>query len=145
MDRALQPVLAAGAEVDEAVQRAMGVDAEYSVGRFIGRGEVLWSRWTLPAPFSGGPLDASAVLAEARYRLIPGVHVAARAERLGFGDVRSNGVRDTWDAPVKRFEVGAGWSIQRNLMLKTSWQRNLRDGGRIRHDSLGAAQITYWF
>ena len=64
---------------------------------------------------------------------------------LGFSDVQSDGVRETWDAPVKRFEVGAGWSIQRNVMLKVSWQRNLRDGGRVRHDSFGAAQIVYWF
>jgi hypothetical protein len=145
MDRALQPVLAEGTQVDDAAQRALGADAEYSAGRFIGRGEVLWSQWTLPLPFNAGPLGASSVLAEARYRLMPGVHVAARAERLGFSNVRSEAVREAWDAPVKRFEVGAGWSIQRNVMLKVSWQRNLRDTGRIRHDSLGAAQIAYWF
>jgi hypothetical protein len=145
MNRALQPLLTAGAQVDDATQRAIGVDAEYSAGRFIGRGEVLWSKWILPTPFTGGPLRASSVMAEARYRLIPGVHVAARAERLGFGDIWSDGVREAWDAPVRRFELGAGWSVQRNVMLKASWQRNLRDAGRIRHDSLGAAQIAYWF
>ncbi len=134
MDRALQPVLTGGAQVDEAVQRALGLDAEYSAGRFIGRGEVIWSRWTLPMPFTGGPLRASSVLAEARYRLIPGVHVAARAERLGFQRVQFDTVREAWDAPVMRLEVGAGWSIQRNVMLKTSWQRNVRDAGRVRHD-----------
>jgi hypothetical protein len=145
MNRALQPFLTEGAQVDDAIQRAIGVDAEYSAGRFIGRGEVLWSQWMLPTSLAGGPLRASSVLAEARYRLIPGVHVAARVERLGFSDVRSGDVREVWDAPVKRFEVGAGWSIQRNVMLKASWQRNLRDAGRIRHDSFGIAQIAYWF
>lgn len=144
MSRTLQPALTNDAEVEDAVQRGLGVDAEYSRGRFIGRGEVLWSRWSLPEPFDGGPLKAMSLRAEARYRLFPGIHVAARAEHLGFS--RITGVmRAPWDAPVKRFEVGAGWSVVRNVMLKASWQRNLRDAGRIRRDSLGAAQIVYWF
>jgi hypothetical protein len=145
MDRGLQPVLTQGAQVDDAVQRAVGLDAEYSVGRFLGRSEVLWSEWTMPSPFTGGPLRASSALGEARYRLIPGVHVAARAERLGFGEVLSGAAFEAWDAPVTRVEVGAGWSIQRNVMIKASWQRNWREAGRVRHDSLGVAQIAYWF
>ena len=30
-------------------------------------------------------------------------------------------------------------------MLKGSWQRNGRDGGRVRRDSLFAGQVLYWF
>jgi hypothetical protein len=144
MSRALQPALTEGARVEDAVQRGLGFDAEYSIGRFVGRGEVLWSRWTLPAPFSGGPLKAAAVFGEARYRLIPGVHLAARAEHLDFSQITGSH-RNSWDAPVKRFEVGAGWSIVRNVMIKASWQRNLRDAGRVRRETLGATQIVYWF
>jgi hypothetical protein len=144
MSRTLQPVLTEGAHVDDATQRAFGIDAEYSRGRFIGRGETIWSRWLLPEPFSGGPLQATSVMGEARYRLFPGIHVAARAEHLGFSRI-TGWVRTPWEAPVKRFEVGAGWSVQRNVMLKTSWQRNLRAAGRVRRDSMGAAQIVYWF
>jgi hypothetical protein len=145
LNRSLQPALPAGADVDDATQRAFGVDAEYSAGRFIGRTEVLWSEWTLPAPFEGGPLKAAAVLGEARYRLVPGVHVAARAEHLTFDTIASGATLETWDAPVTRYELGAGWTVMRNVMIKGSWQRNYRDGGRIRHDSMGAAQVVYWF
>jgi hypothetical protein len=144
MSRSLEPELTNGAEAEDAMQRGLGIDTEYSRGRFIGRGEVIWSRWTLPEPFQGGPLNATAVLGEARYRLLPGIHVAARAEHLGFSRVTGS-ERRAWDAPVKRFEVGAGWSLQRNVMLKASWQRNLRDAGRVRRDTLGAAQLVYWF
>lgn len=145
MSRTLRDVVAAGANIDDATQRAVGIDAEYSAGRFIGRGEVLWSRWTLPAPFNGGPLDANSMLAEARYRVIPGVHVAARAEHLGFSTIAAGPVREAWDGPVTRYELGAGWALQRNVMIKGSWQRNLREAGRVRHDTLGAAQLVYWF
>ena len=144
MSRTLQPALTGGAKVDDALQRGLGLDAEYSIGRFVGRGELLWARWTLPMPFTGGPLKATSVFGEARYRVLPGVHVAARAEHLGFSQITGSR-RDHWDAPVKRFEVGAGWSMLRNVMIKASWQRNLRDAGRVQHDSFGAAQIVYWF
>jgi hypothetical protein len=144
MSRTLQPALTGGAKVDDAVQRGLGLDAEYSIGRFVGRGELLWARWTLPTPFTGGPLKATSVFGEARYRVLPGVHVAARAEHLGFSQITGS-LRDHWDAPVKRFEVGAGWSVLRNVMIKASWQRNLRDAGRVQHDSFGAMQLVYWF
>jgi hypothetical protein len=47
---------------------------------------------------------------------------------------------------VTRVEAGAGYSIQRNLLLKLSVQYNTRDGGvlqRIEH--LGAGQVVFWF
>jgi hypothetical protein len=54
-------------------------------------------------------------------------------------------LRERWEAPIKRLEVGTGWALQRNLMVKASLQRNVRDGGRVRSNTLGAAQIVYWF
>jgi hypothetical protein len=51
-----------------------------------------------------------------------------------------------WDAPVTRAEIGAGYSVQRNLLLKLSYQHNRRDGGRLAPVAhLTAAQIVYWF
>jgi len=31
------------------------------------------------------------------------------------------------------------------VTLKASVQRNVRDGGRIRRDTLAAMQVVYWF
>jgi hypothetical protein len=53
--------------------------------------------------------------------------------------------RTSWDAPVNRVEVGAGYLIQRNVKLKTSYQYNWRDGGRVRREGCLAAQLAYWF
>jgi hypothetical protein len=51
-----------------------------------------------------------------------------------------------WDAPVTRAEVGTGYSLQRNLLLKLAFQHNRRDGGRLeRVDNFGAAQLVFWF
>jgi hypothetical protein len=133
--------------IEDRVQEAVGVDAEYSAGRFLGRTEMIWSRWTVPLTLARSDiaLTATSLLAEARYRILPGLHLAGRAERLGFNRLASSSGLQAWEAPVRRFEVGAGYAVVRNVMLKASWQRNLRPGGRVRTDDLAALQAVYWF
>jgi DNA-binding winged helix-turn-helix (wHTH) protein len=48
-------------------------------------------------------------------------------------------------APVTRLEIGGGYSIQRNLVFKVSYQHNTREGGRVRALNLPAAQMVFWF
>jgi hypothetical protein len=148
ISRSVQTALAAGRDVRDGVQEALGVDAEYSAGHFLARSEVIWSQWTLPIALASDrntALTATAYLAEARYRLLPGMHVAGRIERLGFSRLRTAAAMLPWDAPVRRFELGVGYSVIRNIMVKASWQRNFRDGGRVRDEGLGALQVVYWF
>jgi hypothetical protein len=143
----LETVLAAGSRVEDSVQKAVGVDAEYSAGRFLGRSEVIWSQWSVPMPSAAthARLSATSLLAEGRYRILPGVHVAARAERLGFSRLQTTAGLQSWEAPVRRYEIGAGYSVTRNVLVKGSWQRNLRQGGRVVLDTIGALQVVYWF
>ncbi|MEW6320553.1 MAG: hypothetical protein AB1635_05645 [Acidobacteriota bacterium] len=146
--RELQASLAAGADVADGVQTGVAVDVEYSVGRFLARGEVMRSAWSLPAVPTlrlSDPLTATAAIVEGRYRLWPGVHVAGRVERLDFSTVSSPTRTAEWEAPVDRVELGTGWSVVRNVQVKVSWQRNLRSGGRVRHDTIVAGQLVYWF
>ncbi len=148
LSRSLESAPGVERRVEDGVQQAVGIDAEYAQGRFLSRGEVLWSHWTLPVALTSEAaetLGATSILVEGRYRVWPGIHVAARAERLGFGRLSTATGLQAWEAPVKRFEVGTGYSVLRNVMVKASWQRNLRDGGRVRHDTLGALQVVYWF
>jgi hypothetical protein len=144
----LEDALPEGRAVTDGVQQAIGVDAEYSQGRFLGRSEVIWSRWSLPLTSIDADdpqLEATSLMAEARYRILPGVHLAARAERLGFSRVTTPTGPLAWEAPLRRLEIGAGYAIIRNVIVKASWQRNVRDGGRVRRDTLGALQLLYWF
>jgi hypothetical protein len=129
-------------------QKAAGLDLQWSAGHWIVRGEAVWSRWTLPALEATRieqPLDALGVFAETRYKLRPGLYVAARAERLGFSYVSSAAGRETWDAPVTRVEAGAGFSPRRHVLIKVSWQHNWRDGGSVRENDLVAGQVVLWF
>ena len=53
---------------------------------------------------------------------------------------------EPWDAPVTRVEVGGGYSLQRNLVFKLSYQHDRRDGGPLeRKATFVAAQLVYWF
>jgi hypothetical protein len=137
----------------EFTQTAWGGDVEYSRAHYLLRLETIVSRWRLPValPPPGQlpletPLTAVSLSGEGRYKLRPDFYVAARYDHLGFNELTGVGGSLPWDAPVSRIEVGGGYSIQRNLLLKASVQRDDRDGGRLlRSAQMFAAQLVYWF
>ena len=144
---ALRAVLP-GARTADYNQTALGGDIEYSRGYYIVRAETIISNWTLPVVRSsdtGLPLSAMATAVEGRYKIRPGLYAAARIDHLGFSEVAGATTRQSWDAPVTRWEIGGGYALQRNLLLKLEYQHNTRDGGRVTNLSLGAAQVVFWF
>lgn len=148
-DAAARGALGPGASGgDASTQTAWGGDVEYSRGYYLVRVETVFSRWTMPrvrAPFIDGPLGARATSIEGRYKIMPGLYAAARFDHLGFSTITGSTRRATWDAPVTRIEIGGGYSLQRNLMLKISYQYNRRDGGRLPGERLAASQLVFWF
>jgi hypothetical protein len=138
----------AGDTAERSQQIALGADAEYSAGPFLVRGEAIRSSWRLPefgALHLDEPLSTISSLLEGRYKISPGLYIAARGERLDFSRIRGTNGLTEWEAQTWRFEAGAGYSITRNIIAKGSFQRNGRDGGRVRRDALFAAQVIYWF
>jgi hypothetical protein len=129
-------------------QQALGLDAEYSAGHVVVRGEVVASRWDVPFQ-NGDPtlaLDALGTSLETRVALTPRWSVAVRGDRLGFSRVAgATGEVRTWDAPVRRVEGAVGYLLRRNVRLKAGYQYNWRDGGRERSIGLAGAQLLYWF
>lgn len=148
LNRALEHEVTDASSVSRARQLAVGGDAEYSAGRILIRGEVIRSAWSIPdvnSPVIGGDLIATSALIEGRYKVAPGLYLALRGDRIDFSEILGSRVRNTWDAETWRVEAGAGYSLTRTIMLKAAWQRNRRNGGRVRHDDLLAAQVLYWF
>jgi hypothetical protein len=133
-------------------QRAYGVDGEYSRGYFMMRGELVHSRWNIPAlnlPLIENPLTATSGYVEGRYRLTPRYFIAARGDRLTFSRITGQrffaGIPTPWDAPVTRIEGGGGVYILRNLVARAIVQRNLRDAGRVTNRTYVSGQLSYWF
>jgi hypothetical protein len=133
---------------DSYPQTALGVDAEYSRDHWLVRGEAIWSRWTMPFATEphGYDLKATGAFIEGRYRLTPRIFVASRLDRLTFSRLQVGPTwAPTWDAPVTRVEVDAGYYLQRNLVARIAVQANDRDGGRVRQRTYVSGQVAFWF
>jgi hypothetical protein len=130
------------------VQRANGVDVEYSRDHWLVRADAVLSQWQLPLasePLSHGRLKAIATSIEGKYAFLPGMYAAARAEHLAFSRIAGATRTAAWDAPVSRLEVGGGYYLRRNVIARVALQRNQREAGRVQRSTLLAAQLLYWF
>ncbi len=148
LDRAVAAILPPALAARSYRQEAWGVDAEYSRDHWLVRSELIWVDWDMPAlraPLITSPLRSRAVMVEGRYKLAPGLWVAARFDDLAFSDLQATGGTFTWDAPVRRLEVGAGYAVHRYVHVKASWQRNRRDGGVVHAQDFVAGQVLLWF
>ena len=136
---------------DDLAQTALGADVEYSRDHWLVRGELVWSRWRLPfitTPPEGPTVKALGSWVEGRYRFSPRWYAAARLDRLGFSKITGSafGGRSTpWDAPVRRFEAGAGYYVRRNVVARMTVQWNDRNAGRVHSKTFVAGQLGYWF
>jgi hypothetical protein len=129
-------------------QTAWGADAEYSRGYYLVRFEAIVSDWELPllrTPAIDRPLRAVSSSIEGRYKIRPGLYAAARFDHLTFSTVSGLQREDGWDAPVSRIEVGGGYSLQRNVVLKAAYQHNTRETARAGSADAAALQLVYWF
>ena len=142
---------ATAATTREWYQAAFGIDAEWSAGHWLARGEVIASRWEVPqvaAPRLPSHLDATTSMLEGRYRVHPRGWVALRAEHLRFSKIVGTvfaGRPTTWDGPVTRVEGGVGVVLTRQLTWKVAYQHAWRDAGRVRSPHLAATQLSFWF
>ena len=151
LSRLVTRTLPAALADDTYTQRAVGADAEISQGHWILRTEGVFSSWNLPAvasPRIDSRLGARALSVEGRYTLRPGLYVAGRADWLDFSDIQGSpslGGPMPWDAPVRRLEVGAGYYLRRNVVLKGVYQHNRRSGGFRESLRVPSVQLLYWF
>ena len=123
-------------------QRALGLDAELSRGHWLIRGEFIRNSWQVPTLAQN--LRAWSLSVESRYKILPGLFAAGRADRLSFDEVRSTRESEAWDAPVTRLEAGLGYYLRPNLLGKVAYQHNWREGGLVRRRGLLAAQLHFW-
>jgi hypothetical protein len=127
---ALEGVLAeAGLQAEQFRQAVWSVDVSYSRGHAVLFAEAMMNRWE--TPFLGEDLNVRGAYLEAKYTLSPRLYVAGRWSRLRFSDIAdpsdvdSDGhLREPWDYGVRQLELGAGYRINRNALLKAAYQFN---------------------
>ena len=112
------------------VVQAYGLDLEYGRGHWLARAEGIVSEWRIPLGSATQPLRSGVGSIEGRYAFRPGMYAAARIEHLAFSRIAGTSAVMAWDAPVTRLEIGGGYSVRRNIVVRGSWQHNQRDGGK---------------
>jgi hypothetical protein len=123
-------------------QRAYGLDAEYSRDHWLVRGEAVRETWQVPTLAS--TIGASSYFVEGTYKILPGLFAAARIDTLRFTNLVTTTQTRSWDAPITRFETGLGFYVQRNLLVKGTYQHNRRDGGLVQRRNLVTMQLHFW-
>lgn len=140
--------LVSGTAKPPSSQSVIGTDVELGLGRWLVRSEWIRAQFELPivaATPSNTQLDAWAGFIEGRYRLSPRWQLGVRADRLSFSRIQGTGAATTWDADVDRAEGIVGFRATRALELRGGWQKNWRDGGRVRAQGGPIASLLYWF
>jgi len=112
-----------GKDRDEFHQILYGIDATYSMGDLDLYFEAYQSEWQ--AHNIQGDLKTWAWYVEGKYTFVPGFYGALRFGREAFSSIRdSDGERKTWDRDVDRLEIGAGYWLKKNLLLRCEVERN---------------------
>ncbi|MBK8035865.1 MAG: hypothetical protein IPK22_01835 [Verrucomicrobiaceae bacterium] len=107
-------------------QTTLGLDSRWAHHHWMISGEVIATRFETA---SAGHLDALAWHLQARYKLAPGLWLAARGGQLLCNS--SNGPAGTpvrWSPDVWRVELALGWHLSPNILLKLDYSLTRTNG-----------------
>lgn len=120
---------AAGVDAGQFRQWVWGADVSYSRGHAILFAELAFNRWE--TPFLSADLDLLGGYIEAKYTLTPRFFVAGRWSRMVFSEISDPMDVDTdgrfsepWDYDVRQIELGVGYRLARNALLKATHEFN---------------------
>ena len=142
----------AGMRAESFRQSVFSADLAFSRGQAALFAEILHNRWA--TPFLVEPLDLWGSYIEAKYTLRPRIFVAGRWSRLKFskiadaGDLDQDGqFSEAWDFDVDQIELGLGYRVNRNAMIKATYEfnRTREIPGGDPSDDLAALQAVVFF
>lgn len=106
-------------------------------------GELIWSEFETPA---AGDLQTTSWFVGARWKASPRLSLAGR-----FGQMLANDARDPagtsipWQADVWRAELGTGWRLAEDILLKGTYSFTHTDGDPQAGEHLWGAGIGWRF
>lgn len=136
-------VNAAGVDRDDLVQNSLGFDARWARHDWILSGEMVLTQFET---MSSGDLEAASWYLQARYKVRPGVWLAARIGQLIANDAVGPGGTDfAWQSDVWRAEIGGGWRIRPELLLKAGYTYTHTDDDPFAGEHLWGTGIGWKF
>jgi adenylate cyclase len=125
-------------------QRILGVEATYSRGPVVARGELFHDRWEVPNV--GDAADDLSWYVEAQSDLVAGLWLAARFGAIHYLALEDgSGATATWDYDVRRLQASVGYRIVRNAEIKAEWMGNELSGPRDPSDDLLSFQLWWTY
>ncbi|MBI4408998.1 MAG: adenylate/guanylate cyclase domain-containing protein [Gemmatimonadetes bacterium] len=144
MSEELKAPLPAGTSVDDFDQVLWGFHAAFQRGSAQLRGELFLDDWHV-ANVPQEVRDVSYYL-EAVLTLAPGLYTAARYSAIHFNELtRSDGRREPWDYDIRRWQLGAGYRLARNLGVRAEYAWNRALGPVDPRDDLASVQAWWLF
>ncbi len=133
-------------------QRTVGADLEFARGHMQTFAEVIYTVWeepvgTLPTGWRGAEVSSLGSYLESRVKLVfldPSLFVAARIGYVANGKIRDDttGRRRRWDRDQARFELGLGYALGPETLLKVAFERNVTQGTGDIHDDTVLVQLA---
>lgn len=134
---------APGVDRDDLMQNTLGFDVRWAHHNFIVSGEAVVSEFETPA---AGDLRTAAWFLQARWKASPGFWLAARFGQIFANDATGADGRDVpWQPDVWRAELGAGWRINPNLLVKAGYSFTHADGDPAAGNHLFGAGVGWRF
>jgi hypothetical protein len=113
------------ANVEEFAATAAGIYTELMTGRLQMFSEAVFSHWASPFITPDQELTAASGYLEGRYAIAPALYVATRLDFFTYSSIENTqGGIERWGDPINRIEVGAGYRLAREAMLKLVYQYN---------------------
>jgi hypothetical protein len=146
LNESLNSTLPPGKTGNDYHQTLFMSDLQLDVSRATVTAEAFTNTWESPAI---GDLDVWGGYVESKVSVAAGLYAAARYDMQRFGDIlNSVGEAHTWDRNVNRLEVGAGYRLDRGVIVKAAWQRHTalaRDGVPEQQDDIVGGQLSVSF
>ncbi|MCH7859376.1 MAG: hypothetical protein IID14_06705 [Candidatus Marinimicrobia bacterium] len=112
--------------VEDFTATVLGLYAELKTGYLQLHSEWISSSWESPYISNDQRVSAFSGYLEGRYDVLPSLYVAARIDHFGYSNIDNpdSGRSEPWGDPLNRVEIGFGYRLAREALVKVVYQRS---------------------
>ena len=135
-------LLHSGKTVRDYPATGVGIDAQWSGGRWSASGE--WQRFRFESPNFTVPPGVSAAYLEVKAIVTPRLYLAGRLGRQSYGAIADVSGRSAsaFSPSQQSYEFAAGYRLNRSQLLKVGYEWLRTDGSHGTHDNVLGIQFV---